>query len=559
MATYKGVEGLIDVLNANGVENVFFNAGDGQIEATVAQYRLEGQKAPRLVLCLHESAALSAAHASYMISGKPQVVMVSSELGTLQLGAGGHNAYWGRIPVILWAGQMAGPHRVNWKGEPFDQGLMLRNFVKWDHTLTPNEPVTEVLQKAFATALTEPRGPVYLVYPRGTSSAQVPKVEFSPATEHIGKTPLDLGKLREAADALIKAENPLIVAASTGRYHDSVDSLVQLAETLCAPVLTGQIYMNFPTSHPLWAGGEGAAGFPRRNAFIRNADAILALDYDTAYAAREQSLPNVKVIKIGPDEFTAGRPMWNRGADTFIKADDCREVIPALTRLISERLTPQRRAQLNERSERLKAEIEKQRADWRSKATSAAANKPISPDWLSRCVDEVIKDDDILVNFVISHWASPLEQIQRNKPGTLLTNAGGALQWALAAAVGAKISAPDKTVVCLLSDGGFMWATPVATLWTARAYKAPFLAVIFNSQSYGYHHIPGLEKFGERAIFEGGWSHKPQADFTLIARSCGAYGRLVEDPADVKPALKEGLRQVRRGRAAVLDVRVSAP
>ena len=103
MDKYDGTEAFIDVLNANGVEHIFVNPGGemGALLATITRFRMEGKPTPQLILCLDESVALTAAHGHYMISKKPQVVMVHAELGTLQLGGALHNVQWGRVPVIM--------------------------------------------------------------------------------------------------------------------------------------------------------------------------------------------------------------------------------------------------------------------------------------------------------------------------------------------------------------------------------------------------------------------------------------------------------------------------
>ena len=94
MEEHIGAEAFIEVLNTNGVENIFFNPGGEQasIQATVAKYRVEGKKCPRLVLCLDEAVAMTAAYGHYLASGQPQAVMVHAELGTLQIGGAWHNA-----------------------------------------------------------------------------------------------------------------------------------------------------------------------------------------------------------------------------------------------------------------------------------------------------------------------------------------------------------------------------------------------------------------------------------------------------------------------------------
>src|SRR3990172_7752673 len=209
MEKYQGAEAFVEVLNRYGVADIFFNPGGEQaaIQATIAKRRVLGQRAPRLILCLDESVALTAAHGHYVVSGKPQVVMVHSELGTLQVGGALHNAQWGRVPLILWAGLAAAPQRVNWKQEPYDQAMMVRNCVKWDHQIRPDENLQEVLQEAFKIAMTEPRGPVYLCYPRDALTKSVDKLPVP----RLSDTPLPAVKadaVARIAEELVAAKNP---------------------------------------------------------------------------------------------------------------------------------------------------------------------------------------------------------------------------------------------------------------------------------------------------------------------------------------------------------------
>src|SRR5512135_239504 len=161
MEQYTGAEAFLEVLINNGIEHVFFNPGGdlAPIQAAVLKYRAAGKPAPKLVLCLHESVAMTAAHGHFMVTGKPQIVMVHSELGTQQVAGALHNAQWGRVPIVLWAGLAAAPHRTNWKGEPYDQGTMTRNCVKWNHQMGPDEDIHEALQQAFNIAMAERQGP----------------------------------------------------------------------------------------------------------------------------------------------------------------------------------------------------------------------------------------------------------------------------------------------------------------------------------------------------------------------------------------------------------------
>jgi acetolactate synthase-1/2/3 large subunit len=565
MEKYQRAEAFVEVLNANGVECVFFNPGSAiaPIQAAFLKYKAAGKHTPKLVLCLDESVAMAAAHGHYMVSGRPQMVMVHDELGTLQVGGAIHNAQWGRIPVILLAGKTPSEQRLDWQREPFDICRTMRSCVKWDHMLDSGEDIHDILQQAFRTAFTEPCGPVYLSYPQEILTEEVDRVPVPPLAPMVISSiaPADADSLNIAAKMLLEAENPLILAGYASRYPESVALLVELSETLGAPVLSGLTRMNFPTTHPLSAGIEDIGGSRKPNPYIADADVLLVIDYDIPYVpAHGFPRKDAKIIHIDIDPMTQGRTLWQRGADVFIEANS-REAILALNKMIRQRLTPKKSTLIRERSSRLEAKHWKERGEWRALGVNSANQRPISPDWLGHCISDVVDEDTIIVNHVISHSASVTEQIERTKPGTLLGCAGGAIQWALGAALGAKVAAPNRTVVSLMTDGGFVWGCPLATIWSARSYQAPFLSVIFNNQSYGV--IRGLvqmlsgTELSDKMGFELGVDIMPPPEYGLVAQACGGYGQTVADPADILPVLKEAMNQLHQGKPAVVDVRLA--
>ncbi len=564
MEQYSGAEAFLEILNANGVEKVFFNPGGdiSPVQVAILNYRALGKRAPKLVMCLHESVAMTAAHGHYMVSGKPQVVMVHSELGTLQVAGAIHNAQWGRVPIILLAGVQAGPKRTTWKSEPFDQASMARNFVKWDHNMAPDEDIHDTLQHAFDAATGEPPGPVYLTYGWQVMSKKLEKRAPESYRHSVPMLPpADRAGLGKIADSLLAAKNPLIMAGYTARHPENTAALIELAETAAVPVTPGLTWMNFPTTHPLCAGMEEMGGGSKGNTALSEADVVLAVDYDMPYVPADgQPRKDAHIVQIAPDPLTVGRPLWGRGADLFVKADS-REAIPALTRTIKEKLTAGKRSELAARAKELAAKHQKRRADRVADGRSKAKDRPISPDWVCRCIDDAIDADSIVVNHLISQSSSVASQIERSKPNTLLACAGGSIMWAVGAALGAKVSAPDRTVVALVTDGGFVWGCPVAALWSATEHQSPFLTVIFNNQSYGAIRV-GVERMSESRLTDEmgkfiGVDISPPPDYALVAQSCGGWGQRVDDPADVPGAIKEGLRAVRSGKLAVLDMRLA--
>lgn len=550
MEHYGTIQTLINVMNAYGVEHVFFNPGIDNVPflETIAAYRAMGQTCPRSILCLDEFVAMTAAHGNYMATGKPQVVSVHSELGVLQLGGSLHNAQWGRVPVVFFTENQGPQQRTTWQGDAFDQNCTIRNFVKWDHELAPDDDLAEVLNDAFRIATTEPYGPVYLNLPRNLlwdkerAAQPAPEIAREPAPQ------ADKTDLKMVASMLLAAENPLIMTTYLGRNTETVPALVELAETAGARVLGGDIRVNFPNTHPLTALMPLQRG---PNPFVSAADFILFVDYDMHYASPPSALAEeVKVAHIDIDIVKKGVPLWNHRPDIAIKADS-RQAIPALLDIVKTSRTPAQAEAVAARVERYGEEYVKQATEWTKAADNAAGKRPISAQWLARCIDEVIDDDTLVVNQTISPATIVQHQVHRAKPGSLVSCAGGCIGWAPGAGLGAKLGAPDKTVISLGGDGAFIYGCPESTFWSASFYHAPFLYVIFNNQGYGA--IKGL--FREKYDVDNmGADIANPPDYAAVAAACHAHGRTVKDPDDVIPALKECLKEIRNGKPAVLDV-----
>ena len=555
MKDYGNIEAFIEVLNSHGVENVFFNPGIDNVPMleTIAKYRASGKKSPRSILCLDEFVAMTAAHGNYMVTGKPQAVSVHSELGALQVGGSLHNAQWGKVPVVMYTESLGPAQRTNWRGDAFEQGIMARNFVKWDHQTGENEDISEAFHEAFRIAMTEPYGPVYLTLQReelwSTDNNNTKASKNAPTAEPLPEP--DEKSLNQAAEILLAAENPLIITGHSGRNLETPPLLVQLAETLAARVQTSDTRMNFPSTHPLTL--KTAPGQGRGNPTITTADAVLAIDYDMAYAGLPIGpKPEAKIIHIDIDFTKRGVPLWNRQPDIMIRAHSGK-AIEILLKILQGQITTEKKQQLHERSRRIEAEYNRLSKEWRALASKQTSNKPITANRLAYCINEVIDEDTVIVNQTISPSVIVANQLMRTKPGTLLSCAGGCIGWAPGAALGAKLALPDKTVISLMGDGAFIYGCPEASLWSAGFYKAPYLAIIFNNSGYGA--IKGL--FRESYDVENMGADIPTPpDYAKIAEACNAYGRTVEEPDEIIPAMEEALSKVKEGQPAVLNVKL---
>ena len=565
----RGAEALVELFNANNVDYIFLNPGTDTVpvQEALSKFRALGKRTPEAILCLHESVAMSAAHGHFMISGRPQVLMVHVDAGTLQVGGALHNAQRGRIGVIFCAGRaplnleqdkLGGRWPFMWLQERRDQAGIVRDYVKWDYELRSTETIHRVVQRAFQITSTEPYGPVYLTLPLELLMGKLESVRVPDVDRHAAASTAqaDTLLLDKAAEMLVQAEMPLIMTGNSGRHPQSVASLVELAEVLGGRVITTSERMNFPNTHPLCSGENP-------NPYLEDADVVLIIDFDVPYAPTQvKPGPEAKIIHIDIDPVKTAIPMYAFPADIRLEADSSK-AIPVLTKMVRRKLTPEREAIIGARFRKIQEENRKLREEWRQLAVSQAEQKPISPEWLCYCVNQVIDEDTILLNDANSNTFSVGRQIQRTKAATLFDDGGTSLGWGLGAALGAKLAAPDKTVVTLMGDGCFIFGCPIPTLWAADVYSAPFLTVIFNNEQY-YAPKAALQKAYGRESYSaktGCWvgvNIKPSPDYSLVAAACNAYGRIVEDPAELQPALREGLDKVRGGKAVVLDVRIAS-
>lgn len=559
-----GAEALLALFEANGVDYIFLNPGTDTytVQEAIAKFNAKGRPAPEVILCLHESMAMAAAHGYFMITGKPQVVLVHADLGVQQVGGALHNAQRGRAGVILCSGRVPANietnrnNQVHWMQEQLDQNGIVRGYVKWDYELRSNDSIHQVVQRAFQIASHEPSGPVYLSLPQDLLAESISEVYIPEVNRFAAaSTPqADFSLLEAAASALMEAQNPLLITGYSGRNLGSVAALVDLAESLSLRVIDAATRMDFPTTHPLYSGFDP-------DPYLKDADVILVIDNDVPYIpSRLKPAPDAKIIHIDIDPLKENLPMWGFPVDIFLQADSAK-ALPVLNRIIDEKTTPEMLSRRQNRFQQIQEEHRRRQEQWHQLALKGSTQKPISPDWLCYCINEAIDEDTIVTAEPVTNRLPLLRQLQRSRPGTYFQSGGSNLGWGLGAAYGAKLANPEKTVVSFMGDGGFVFGCPTASLWAANACRVPFLIVIFNNMRYNapslaLRHNSGRESYSAQTGNWIGINIQPSPDYAAIARACGVFGQKIEEPAEIIPSLKNALELVRGGQPVVLDVRV---
>ena len=556
-------DAYLALLADRGVDYFFGNAGTdfAPIIEAFAKAAATGTPAPKPVLVPHENVAIHMALGYYVVTGRPQVVMVHVNVGAANAMCGLINAAKGNLPVIFSSGRTPfaetgdAPGRrnreIHWPQEMFDQGSMLREFVKWDYELKNADVLETVVDRALNMAMSEPRGPIYIALPREPLAQ--PVAEFSYQSPTRRRTPSaphpDPAAIDEAAAMLSQAENPLIITADAGRAPDAVPALAALAERFALPVAQRKPhFMSLPSDHPMHMGYDS-------DPYVEAADVILVMDCDVPWIPGTKAPGrDCKVIHIGSDPLFSTYPIRGYTCDLAITG-----VTGASLRALDEAMASAgngANGRIDTRRKRIAEEHARLRQSWQAALETAKAQSSIQPAWIAHCIDRV-KDDDAIV---VREAGIPWEHMNFTKPGTAFSGgAGGGLGYGLGMALGAKLAAPDRLVFCLQGDGAYMYGNPVPSHYVARAENLPIVTVIFNNEHWG------AVKRNTRAMYPDGYAARsnrepltyfePGVAYEHAVQVAGGYGEKIEDAAELPAAMERAVdAAVNHGRQALLNV-----
>src|SRR6267378_1774164 len=232
----------LGLLAARGVEYLFANGGTdfAPVVEAYAKGQALGWRLPEVVVVPHENLGVAMAHGYTMITGRPQAMMVHVGVGTANAVNGLINASRMNIPILFSAGRTpltesgalpgARNNYIHWAQEHFDQGGMLREFVKWDFELRHPEQIGTAVDRALAIARSEPTGPVYLTLPREILASSFSS-KFNSNSKIVAASPpaADPDALEQAAKMLGEASHPLLITANGGRTAEGRKAIALLA------------------------------------------------------------------------------------------------------------------------------------------------------------------------------------------------------------------------------------------------------------------------------------------------------------------------------------------
>ncbi len=565
-ADRPGSDFMVDVLKSLGFEYICANPGSSfrALHESIINYG--GNKAPELITCCHEEQSVAMADGYAKIEGRPLAVMAHSTVGLQHAAMAIYNAYAGRSPAFIILGNTidatARRPLIEWYHSAQDAVAMVRDYSKWDDLPISLPHFAESAVRAYKLAVTPPMGPVILV---ADSDLQETPVEANlklhiPKYTASGPPAGDSASVAAVAKLLVDAENPVIFADHCVRTEAGQALLVELAETLQAPVVGGK----FPNHHPL----SQAGGRP----LIANADLIVGLEvpdlWGTVNTVRDQLhrstqtfiKPTTKVVSISALELgmKSNYQYFQRYPETDISiVADAEATLPYLIEACKRLITADRKRAFEDRGKKFAAAHEQGMQRARDEATYGWDSSPISLARLQAELYEVIRTKDWSL---VGGGASRLwnvDKIYRTAGGGGAAGVGytapGSVGGALANRKHGRLS------VAIQTDGDLMYAP--GALWTAAHHRIPLLSVMHNNRAYHQEvmHVQRMANRHQRGIQNAGIGTTitdPNIDFATVARGLGVHGEgPITEAKDLGPAIRRALDAVERsGGPALVDV-----
>ncbi len=573
-----GSDVIVDLMKAFDIEYTAFNPGATfrGIHDSIVNYG--GNYRPEVIFCFHEEISVALAHGYAKARGKPMVAITHNIVGLQHASMAIFNAWCDRVPVIVLGA--TGPMnttrrrpRIDWIHTALVQGTQVRDYVKWDDQPFSLDSVPESFIRGYRIATTEPTAPIYINYDADLQEDALKEaIEIPDVTRFSPPAPMQANPeaLRRAAQLLVEAKAPLIIADRLGRNPKTVASLVELAELLAIPVMDKGGRFNFPNTHPL-----DITGGVRE--LLQKADVVLALDVMDLYGALTEvnrmtrvseyiTSPSVKIVHISMNDMLvrswAADYQVLQAVDVPISADTS-VAVPELTQLCRQMMSGdwKRKGTIEARFNAVKERHDGLRAKWLLEARARAGRKEISTAFLAYELGEVIKKEDwVLVNGNSNGWERKLWDW--TEPNQYLGGSGGAgVGYGMSAAIGAALAhlGSGKLCVDIQADGDLLMTA--SSLWTAAHHKIPLLIVMHNNQSFYNSEEHGIQiaKFRRRPVENAGiGTHvdDPSVNFAKMAESFGVHAEgPIEGPADLRPALRRALKVVKEKKLpALVDV-----
>jgi acetolactate synthase-1/2/3 large subunit len=564
-SAYYLLEGLKEV----GIDYLFCNLGTDHapIIEEMAHRRKRGEAMPDIVRCPHENTAAHMAGGYALVTGRGQGVLVHVDVGTANAANAMHNLYRSRLPVLLMAGkapytshdELIGTRdtHVHFVQEPFDQGSLVRPYVKWEWTLPSGVVVKEALQRAYSIMQSAPCGPVYLMMQRETLTQHwsVDEIKRFPSDRFgaLAGAGADPALIATLAERLLAAQNPILITGYGGLDAAGAAKIDEIAQFAGIPIFEANSKSNISYESPCFAGFSPDKALP-------DADVGLLVDVEAPwFPADAQANDSTFWAHIDVDVLKLGSPMWTFPGHLRMQGSTGR-ILDQLLAELKAKATPRFRAAAAGRLERIKAMRDARLARTAKLAADPGKVGAINPHYLMAELGKVLDDEDIVFNEAVTNGPAVLMQIPRRVPNTAFNTNGAGLGWSGAMALGAKLAAPNRMMVQVAGDGSFYFCNPCSVYAVAQQYRLPFLSIVLDNSGWSAVKQSTLRVYPDGDAkdtneFEAELASK--VEFGKVAEAFGAYAEKLIDPAEAAAAIARCAKEVRGGRSALLHAKVT--
>ncbi|HEX7063195.1 MAG TPA: thiamine pyrophosphate-binding protein [Woeseiaceae bacterium] len=546
----NGAMYIAECLKNEGVEKVFGQCGHTNYALIDSCHR----HGIEYVSFRHEQLAGHAADAYFRVSHKLAVLNVHLSPGLTNAVTGIATAAADCTPMLVFAGNTQSYHhaREPHQGIRFhadaSQAELLRPVCKRVWRVDDPNLLPDVLPRALNLAQTGRPGAVLIDVPMDVFSRPVDASISRTLNRRPGyaRPAADAAGIAQATKLLAQASRPVIFVGNGVLLAEATSELLELAELTGIPVATTLMGKGaFPEDHPLALGTTGIWGTRVANDLARNADVILAVG--TGFAEADCSswnpeftfaIPPARLIQIDIDPQEIGKIY---PVDLGL-VGDAKASLAALLRAVGE----ERRIAWRDADQPVDVAAEKKCWQLELDDMQQDEGRPIHPARLLAALQQTLPREAVVVTDVGWNKNGAGQQLPALGPRSFVTSGGLAtMGFAPAAAIGAKLGAPDRKVVCLVGDGGLM--SVVGALTTAVELNVPVLWVLFNNFCFSTIRTVGTTYFknayGTEFRTPDGKLYNP--DFQLMAQSFGIGSALVDDPRELKPALQSALAEER--------------
>jgi acetolactate synthase-1/2/3 large subunit len=542
MARKTAWQAVVEALVAEGVMRVYGLPGNPLHLVT----DLVRHSDIDIVLTRHEHSAVAMAYAEARLTGRPAVCFGNPGPGTTNMTTGLLEATSGCLPVIALTNGTPASSRGKGAFQELDSIAMMRPVTKWAER--PGDPakVPWVMQRAFSLAVNGKPGAVFVDLPSDMALVEAEIPDYGPSLGKQRSRP-DASAIGAAAALLARAERPLLLCGSGAVASDAAEAVRTLAEAVAAPVFTTPGGRGiFPEDHELALGQVGLYFTRVGKDYYDRADLILSVgsrleEFSTGSWRYFPSGARLVQLDVDPDTIAMNwRPDVALVGDAALALADLQAALPPVDRAGADA----RRSAIATTKSAYLAEVA---------AECAIQQKPIRTRQIMAAINRVFGRDTILVNENggADLWSYYWPYYRVLDVGDCIPMAEQtAMGMGVIGAIAAKLTRPEKNVVCVTGDAAMQMA--MMELATAAERKCGVTWVVLNNQALGWpQYIQVLE--GQQTTAT---DFLIGADLAKIADAQGCLGLRIEEPGAVEAALQEALAANRRGTPALLDFRI---